>query len=216
MDSLATVTAWQPPHRFVAESRDDMGPDDPTVATEWSVEARDGGQCVVRVVHSWFSSSDAGDEQFEGHTYGWLSFFRVLRLYLEHFSGQRGGSFQVMGVAPERKEGAWAELTAALGLAGAQVGQRVTPAAGVPPLTGTVSWAGQPAWPEELLLRLDEPAPGIAHIVPHPMGGQIYLTLRFHFLGDQAADGVVRAEPEWREWLHAHFPMPAEASAATA
>src|SRR6202008_3984929 len=37
MDSLATITAWEPPPRFVAESRDDMGPDDPTVATEWSV-----------------------------------------------------------------------------------------------------------------------------------------------------------------------------------
>jgi uncharacterized protein YndB with AHSA1/START domain len=216
MDSHATITEWEPPHRFVAESRDDMGPDDPTVATEWSVEARGGGQCVVRVVHSWFSSSDAWDEQFEGHTYGWLSFFRVLQLYLEHFRGQPGASFQVMGVAPESKEAVWAALMAALGLAGAQVGQHVTTAAGAPPLAGTVEWAGQPAWPEELLLRLDEPAPGIAHIVPHPMGGQIYLTLRFYFFGDRAEVGVVRAEPQWREWLNAHFPMPAEASAATA
>ena len=42
MDSLATITEWDPPHRFVADSRDDMGPDDPTVATEWIVEARGG------------------------------------------------------------------------------------------------------------------------------------------------------------------------------
>ena len=71
-----TITAWEPPHRFVAESRDDMGPDDPTVATEWIVEARAGGTCVVRVVHSWFTSKDDWDEQFEGHSYGWLAFFR--------------------------------------------------------------------------------------------------------------------------------------------
>ena len=66
MESLSTVTAWDPPHRFAADSRDDMGPDDPTVATEWIVEARSGGACVVRVVHSWFTSSDDWDDQFEG------------------------------------------------------------------------------------------------------------------------------------------------------
>jgi uncharacterized protein YndB with AHSA1/START domain len=218
MDSLATITAWEPPHRFVAESRDDMGPDGPTVATEWSVAARAGGQCVVRVVHSWFASSDAWDEQFEGHTYGWLSFFRVLRAYLEHFRGQPGASFQVMGVAPEPKEAVWAALLAALGLTGAEVGQRVATVASAPPLTGTIEFAGQPFWPEELLLRIDEPVPGIAHIVPHPMGGQIYLTLRFYLFGNRAEDGVARAEPQWREWLNAHFPMlmPVETGAATA
>ena|SRR5436190_588597 len=51
MDSTATVTAWDPPHRFAAESPD-LGPNAPTLATEWVVEARSGGTCVVRVVHS--------------------------------------------------------------------------------------------------------------------------------------------------------------------
>ena len=87
MDSLATITAWEPPHRFVAESPGE-GEGDPTVATEWTVEARSGGTCVVRVVHAWFTNSDAWDEQFEGHTYGWIAFFRILRLYLSHFAGQ--------------------------------------------------------------------------------------------------------------------------------
>ena len=68
MESLSTITAWDPPHRFVADSRDDMGPDGPTIATEWIVEARSGGTCIVRVVHSWFTSSDDWDDQFEGHT----------------------------------------------------------------------------------------------------------------------------------------------------
>ena len=127
MESLSTITTWEPPHRFVADSRDDMGPDDPTVATEWIVEARSGGTCVVRVVHSWFTSSDDWDDQFEGHTYGWISFFRVLRLYLEHFRGQPGSPFQLMGVAPEPKSEAWEALTSRLGLKGAEVGKRVRP-----------------------------------------------------------------------------------------
>lgn len=65
MDSVARITAWDPPRRFVAET-DDLGPGEQPVATEWIVEARSGGACVVRVVHSWFASSDDWDEQFEG------------------------------------------------------------------------------------------------------------------------------------------------------
>ena len=57
MDSLAEVTAWEPPRRFATESMD-LGPDAPPISTEWIVEARSGGTCVVRVVHSLFASSD--------------------------------------------------------------------------------------------------------------------------------------------------------------
>ena len=67
MDSVSQVTSWDPPHRFTADSRDDMAPGDPTIATEWVVEARSGGTCLVRVVHSWFTSSDKWDNQYEGH-----------------------------------------------------------------------------------------------------------------------------------------------------
>ena len=211
METLSTVTAWDPPHRFAADSRDDMGPDDPTVATEWIVEARSGGRCVVRVVHSWFTSSDAWDEQFEGHTYGWIAFFRNLRLYLTHFRGQPGSAFQLMGVAPEPKSAAWDALIGPLGLAGAAVDQRVSTPAGAPPLAGVVEWAGQPAWPEELLLRLDEPAPGIAHFSAHLMGGQVYLTIRLYLFGDQAPAAVARTEPVWQAWVNEHFSMHAAA-----
>lgn len=42
MDAVATITEWQPPHRYVAE-HDDPREDGPgTVATEWLVEARSG------------------------------------------------------------------------------------------------------------------------------------------------------------------------------
>src|SRR5260370_30273371 len=46
MDSTATVTAWDPPRRFAAESPD-LGPDAPTLATEWTVESRSGGTFLV-------------------------------------------------------------------------------------------------------------------------------------------------------------------------
>src|SRR6185436_1047836 len=45
MESVASVTAWDPPRRFAAES-EGMAPNMPPMATEWSVEARAGGVCV--------------------------------------------------------------------------------------------------------------------------------------------------------------------------
>jgi uncharacterized protein YndB with AHSA1/START domain len=204
MDSLSTITAWDPPHRYAADSRDDMGPGDPTIATEWIVETRSGGMCVVHVVHSWFASSDDWDEQFEGHAYGWLGFFRILRTYLTHFRGQRCAAFQLMGVAPEPQSEAWKALTIPLGVANATVGQRLLTTSGAPTLAGVVEWAGQVEWPE-LLVRLDEPAPGIAHLFALAMGGQVYLTIRFYLYGDQAAAAVARAEPVWQGWIEQHF-----------
>ncbi len=212
MESLSTVTDWEPPHRFAADSRDDMGPDDPTVATEWIVEARSGGTCVVRVVHSWFTSSDEWDDQFEGHRHGWIAAFRILRFYLTHFRGQPCSTMQLMGVAPEPRSEAWEALTGLLGLEGAEVGKRVSTPQTAPPLAGTVEWAGLPEWPEALL-RLDEPAPGIAHIFPLSMGGQVYLIIRFFLYGEQAPAVVARAEPTWQAWMNEHFPIVVSAQA---
>jgi uncharacterized protein YndB with AHSA1/START domain len=199
MDSVSRITEWAPPRRFAADS-DDMGPGAPTVATEWIVEARGGGSCTVRVVHRWFAESDDWDEQFAGIENGWPAFFRILQRHLTHFRGQAANAVQVMAVAPEPKEAAWAALTNALGITRATVGQRVETAPGAPRLAGVVEWAGQPAWPEDLLIRLEEPAPGFAHLVPHAMGGQIYLTIRLNLYGD--ADGV---ESTWQAWLNERF-----------
>jgi hypothetical protein len=131
-----------------------------------------------------------------------------------HFRGRPSAAFKVTGVAPEQRGEARAVLTGALGLTGAEVGQRVSAPTGAPPLAGVVEWAGQPAWPEEVLVRLDEPAPGLAHLVPHPMGGQVYLTIRFYLYGADADDAVARAAPAWQTWVSERFPFPAEASAA--
>ena len=132
MDALATITDWDPPRRFVAESKDDAGANSPPIATEWSVEARSGGTCVVRVVHSWFASTDDWDNQFEGHEHGWTAFFRVLRIYLADFAGQPSAAFQVMAFAPGTITDAWTALTGPLGLRTAAERARVKSAAGAP------------------------------------------------------------------------------------
>ncbi len=210
MDSVATVTTWDPPRRFVAESPGGR-PEDPTVATEWTVEARSGGSCVVRVVHSWFASTDDWDSQFEGHEHGWAAFFRILRLYLGTFRGQSCSPFQLMAFTAEPTGKAWELLTHPLGLGNATEGQRVTSPAGAPQLSGIVERVGAPEYPE-LLLRLDAPAPGIAHLFAMPMGGMTCVPVRLYLYGDQAAAVAARAEPLWNEWIQQRFQPAGEAT----
>lgn len=215
MDAVATITEWNPPQRFLAKSPDDLGPGGPTVATEWVVEAHSGSTCVVRVVHSWVSESEEWDAQFEQHEYGWVGFFRILRLYLTHFRGLNGSLLQQMSMAPEPKSQAWEALTRALGMAGVEVGQSVNSAADAPKLAGVVERVGQPEHPEELLLRLDQPEPGIAHLFAMPMGGQVFLSIRLFLYGDAAPATIAREEPVWQAWLSEKFPAPPMPDAAT-
>src|SRR5438132_1378344 len=113
MESRAAVTAWDPPRMFAAQGEGWGG--SPPIATEWSVEARAGGVCLVRVVNSLFASTDDWDNQLEGTESGWPGFFRTLRIYLTHFRGQRSAIMQfVAGVAGTEAE-AWETLTTALG-----------------------------------------------------------------------------------------------------
>ncbi len=65
MESSSPITTWDPPRKFVAEGNGWM-PGSPPIADEWSVEARAGGTCIVRVVHSLFADTDDWDNQLTG------------------------------------------------------------------------------------------------------------------------------------------------------
>jgi uncharacterized protein YndB with AHSA1/START domain len=205
MESVAKVTAWDPPRRFSAESPGDLGPGGPPVASEWVVEARSGDTCVVRVVHSLFASTDGWDNQLESWEGGWPWFFRILRLYLTHFRSQPCSAFRVMGAAPEPASAAWDALTAALGLESVVEG-RVSASGGATPLAGTVDQARRGEGDHAFLLRLEEPAPGIASLFALPMGGQVFLVIDFFFYGDGAAAAAARAESPWSVWMNERFP----------
>lgn len=201
MESAATITTWEPPMRFVAESADN--PNLGTVATEWTVEAKAGGTCTVRVVHSWFASTDDWDDQFEGHTYGWLSFFQILRLYVQHFLGQPSELVQLLATSSEAK--AWELLAKPLGLAMPRVGEHVTTPDGPSALSGIVEVVNSPEHPG-LILRLDNPTPAIAHLFAMPMGGQTLLSVRFYLYGPNAADVAEGVRDSWQAWLTQRFP----------
>lgn len=215
MDNVADITAWEPPHRFAAEGP--MGiPDAPAFATEWFVEARSGDVCVVRVVHSFFADSDEWDEQLTGTESGWPGFFRILRLYVTHFRGQSCKILQLMAMSPAPEDEVWSTLTSSLGLANAQVGERRSAAGvGVPPLAGVVEWTGEGTGHHVVLLRLDEPGPGVLSLGAFLMGGQVCVVMNFYLYGEGAQAIVERDQPLWQAWLAEQLPALAGAEEAT-
>ena len=210
MQARSVVTAYDPPRMFANES-DGWMPGSPPIANEWSVEARGGGICIVRIVHSLFASTDDWDDQLEATASGWPAFLRALRIYLTHFRGQRSALMQVMTPVACTDAESWETLTSALGVKGARVGEHWTTPAGVRPLGGVVEYLTER--PYDALVRLHTPGPGIAALgaMTYP-GGQSMVAMNFYLYGDQAAATVARETPVWQAWLQEHFPIPAELS----
>src|SRR5258705_8555937 len=150
MESRSVVTAWDPPRKFAGQGEGWGG--SPPIATEWSVEARAGGVCLVRVVNSLFASTDDWDNQLLGTESGWPGFFRTLRIYLTHFRGQRSAIMQfVAGVAGNQTE-ARGNPPAAFGAEAFSVWQR---------------WRAPPGVPA-LHRRAEDVSPNPAHAPPLP------------------------------------------------
>ncbi len=200
MDSVSTITEWDAPRRYVKEG---SWGDAPTMATEWTVEARDGGTCIVREVHSLFAETDDWDNQLTGVESGWPSFFRILRMYLEHFPGQPSSQIQLMAM-PDAS-GAWEKLAGALNLAGAAPGDRRDAGDGAPPLSGIVESVEAVGHPNTLL-RVDRPAPGAVFAAACPAGDKAWVTVSFYLYGDTAAGIVERDQPAWTAWMSNLFP----------
>lgn len=206
MVATSAVTTWEPPRMFAAQGEGWGG--SPPIATEWSVQARAGGVCVVRVVHSLFASTDDWDNQLEATESGWPGFFRTLRIYLTHFRGQGSALMQFVAPVAAPEAQAWEMLTAALGVKGLSVGQRWTTPRGVPARSGVLEYLAQN--PYDALLRLDQPGPGVAALGAFNCGGPSMVALNFYLYGNLAAETAARETPLWQAWIQAHFAAPSE------
>ncbi|HET6328514.1 MAG TPA: SRPBCC domain-containing protein [Planctomycetaceae bacterium] len=205
MEIGSEVTVWDPPRMYATEAG---LPGSPPIASEWSVEARGGGICVLRIVQSLFASTDDWDNQLESAKSGLASFLSILRIYLKHFRGQRSAIMKWMVPVAGTEAEAWETLTAALGVNGLSVGQRCTAPAGVPTLSGVAEYLTQN--PYDALLRLDKPGPGVAALGAVDFGGQSMVALNLYLYGDQAAGNVAREQPLWDAWFQKRFPPPTE------
>ncbi len=212
MTSRSIVKEWSPPHRFIRES-DGWVPGSPPLATEFHVEARAGGVCVVRVVQSLFSSTDDWDGQLTGSEEGWPGIFRILRLYLTHFRGQGSAIMRLMAPVAGTAAGAWDTLTTTLGLDHATVGDNWTAPVDVPALGGVIEYMS--ATPFGALVRLDTPGPGTAAMGTIEFGDTAMATMTFYLYGEQASATIERVTPLWQTWMSTTFPTPTDAGATS-
>jgi uncharacterized protein YndB with AHSA1/START domain len=203
MEIRSEVTAWEPPHMFATKAG---LPGSPPIANEWTVEARAGGVCILRIVQSLFASTDDWDNQLEGAKGGMASFLGVLRIYLTHFRGQRSAIMKWMAPVAGTEAAAWESLTAALGVKGLSVGQRCTAPAGVPAFSGVMEYLTEN--PYDVLLRVDKPGPGVANLSAFNFGGQSMVGLNFYLYGEQAAGTVAHETSLWQAWFQKRFPIP--------
>jgi uncharacterized protein YndB with AHSA1/START domain len=208
MESRSVITAWDPPRMFAAEGSA-WTPGSPPIADEWTVEARAGGICVVRVVNSLFASTDDWDTQLDGLEQGWPAYFRILRMYLERFrGGMPCSAMQFVSFSSDSEEKAWEKAGGELGLLKVAKGQKWSAPGGFPPMTGVVDSLGQGTHSNTVLLRLHTPAPGSAYIGAFSSGGIVMVCISIYLYGDKARAAVERDEPTWQKWMGERFPMP--------
>ncbi len=205
MESTSAVTAWEPLHKWAAQA-DGWIPGMPPIASEWSVESRGGGKCIVRIVQSLFASTDDWDNQLESAAHGWPGFLRILRIYLADFRGQASATMKWMAPVAGTEAEAWDIATTALGLKGASVGQPWKAAAGVPAFSGVPEYITEN--PYDALVRVDKPGPGVAALGTFSCGGPTIVVLGFYLYGDQATGTVAHEEPLWEAWFQKRFPVP--------
>ena len=207
IEPSATITAWDPPRMYAGQNEGWEG--SPPIATEWHVEARAGGLCSIRIVHSLFASTDEWDNQIEGAKSGWSGFLAILRVYLKHFRGQSSALMQIAAPVSSTDAETWHTLTSALGLTGVGVGQHWTAPADAPQMGGVIEYLTED--PYDALIRLDTPGPGIVALgaVTYP-GGQGMVAMNLYRYGDQADAAVKRETPQWQAWFQQRFPTPTE------
>jgi uncharacterized protein YndB with AHSA1/START domain len=204
MQGSGRVTGWDPPHRFAQAEEWSAEAGSASLATEWLVEARAGGTCVVRMVMSGFGAGAEWDDEIGGVTEGMRAALESLRVYMTHFRGQRGAWIRAFGSRPGSRAERWATLSGALGLADAAPGQPVTTSGdAVPALAGVVEQVIDERWHSGVLLRIADPAPGLAHVLVY--GDRGWATIQACVYGDDAAAIAEREEPAWQEWMEARF-----------
>jgi uncharacterized protein YndB with AHSA1/START domain len=198
LDQTGTITGWEPPARFAYEEQW-PGEDDVTLATEFLVEARAGGTCVVRVVSTF--SADGFEDDLDATDHGWAGFLDNLRIRLTYFRGQPAATISLTGHSPGSTSDAWAELRSALGLERVALGETVATdgAGGAPPVAGIVERVSD----DELLIRGDD---GIVGVGVFRWDERTVVAGRETCFGPDAEADAERRRAAWTAWLERRFP----------
>ena len=195
------VAAWDPPRRVVFDGGEGVE----GLAFEWTIEALDGGTCVVRLLNSGFDSGEEWDALYEGMSEGWQLFLLNLRLHMEHFRGRTATASLPTAMWSGTRDELWTALANALGIPSAPaVGERIeVTASDAPALAGTVADVARC----RVALLLDQPSPGTAFVSVERHGDVVAASVWCYLYGDDAPSAAERDEPLWREWLAERAPQ---------
>jgi uncharacterized protein YndB with AHSA1/START domain len=186
--SHGRISASGPPRRFVYEE-DWEGR---TMATEFLVEARSGGTCVVRIVTHGLTADDAGFT--DGLIAGWTQALATLRVHLAAFAGRPAGSARLWTHPGGPLDQAWAQTLRRAGLDGVAAGDPVErTAGGTPPFAGVVELVQEHA----VLVRVDRPHPGVLSLIATGFGGRTAVVVDRYVYSDGAP---ALAEAERAAW----------------
>jgi uncharacterized protein YndB with AHSA1/START domain len=198
------VTVWETPRRFGYVERD-WSEGAPPVFTEIVLWPRGESQCLVNMSHWIETDSDAWDSDLESFEAGWPGFFDVLAIYLRQWPGQPAAPFQAMSMAQGEPTAIWTKLTSALGVGGANAGERRM-LLGPEPRHVLVEKVLQDQKIRFVLLRLDGPAPGVMIIGTYAWGQGVQASVSRFCYGDDAEARAADLEPKWRAWMSEMFP----------
>lgn len=195
--SHGRVTAFEPGRRFAYEEdwATLIGQPDADVTpllTEFLVEARSGGTCVVRVVTSAFGTgADWEGEFWDEMETGWAPMLDNLRLYLTHFPGQRVSPLWVGSTFAAAPEAAVAAVRSELGVSGP--GDAVD--------TRGLAGAVERSIDRHFLLRIERPVPGLISV--YSFGAEDGSAVHIKgYLFSEGAPAYVEAErAAWQAWL---------------
>jgi uncharacterized protein YndB with AHSA1/START domain len=198
-ESVGTVTGWDPPHRFAIVEPDWAALGDhedasvTPLASEFIVEARSGGSCVVRVVSSAFGTGAEWEREFFTEMErGWLPFFDNLRLYLAHFPGRHATTLRTSADLVGTTADVLGAVRTALGVT--TVGDPVEQHG----LTGVLERAGDTA----IVVRLTGGDDGYLMFWSHELKDErSRVGMEGYLFWPDAATYVERSRPAWTDWL---------------
>ena len=206
--AVATVVAWDPPHRLAWDEARSTVPGGDDVGEPWAlellVEARSGGTCIVRVVSGFRRHGEAWEDMVDGAAEGWRGALAILAGYLAHFRGRPVATFDASATLDRPRSDAaavGADLFAALGLTGLEVGDRFETPSDAPALSGVVDQVSSVG----LLLHATAPHPALVEVSGFwmPAAG-VLSTVAFRYYGDGAEAAVAEHGPEWQRWITEH------------
>jgi hypothetical protein len=153
------------------------------MATEFLVEAKAGGTCVVRVVSSAFGTgADWENEFWASMAEGWTPAFDFLRLYLEHFPGQTVTRLSAEVSLDRPQHEVLAAMVGDLGSRGV-----------------TSEFVQRNAM--FATYRLTAPVPGFLSLMASDNDGKTWAVVQGHLFSPDAAAYVEREQQAWQAWL---------------